>query len=725
MKRFSRSLAGLLAVVLFASTGLLSVAAYTTVDPWIATDFVTSLANSGGIGPYGIAFDGANASYILDRIDGHIYKYNAQGGKIHGGTPATADLVSPVAFGGDPVDIIIDAGGHLYLSEYAADQIIEVDRATLTQTRVVTSGGPNPLSLALDPKSDTLYFSTFCAAPGIMKIDHPASATPAVSTYADLSTQQFGYAGYCGGSYYVDGISIGPDGTIYTNNGDIIAPGGTRVAHGLFGPPADGIAVAADGSFILINQNDGVIRQAFVDNPVHPSGFTTPYSAFPAIFSGGSRGDFAAGGPDGCFYATQTDSVVRLANKDGSCTPPLFSRNGPGRTGQPQQTDTTPPVIAGTAKTQGGVYTPGMWTNQPVTVTWTCTDEQGGSGSDATKTTLQPTTVVNASVAQVASTGDCYDKAGNKASPGTFGPINIDPIPPTITGAGTLPGGAAYTPGTWTNQQVSVGFTCTDNTGGSGVKTNAVSTPVSVTTEGQQTVSSSGDCVDQAGNKAQPASLAVWYDKTPPAITGPANNGLYPVGQVPCIAANDALSGLAGPATVTLDGAAATPDAKGCLTNVPVGQHTVAVTATDKAGNTATSTAKFIVFANAASGQFVLGDKTVAAATPSTTVTFWGAQWAKQNSLSGGAGPDAFKGYDNSAPSLACGATWTTDPGNSSDPPATIPGYMAVIVSSHVDKNGSNISGDIKQIVIVKTDAGYAGNPGHAGTGTIVGTYCG
>jgi hypothetical protein len=49
---------------------------------------------------------------------------------------------------------------------------------------------------------------------------------------------------------------------------------------------------------------------------------------------------------------------------------------------------------------------------------------------------------------------------------------------------------------------------------------------------------------------------------------------------------------------------------------------------------------------------------------------------------------------------------------------------MAVIVSSGVTKVGSTISGDTARVVVVKTDSGYAPNPGHAGTGTIVGTVC-
>jgi hypothetical protein len=121
-------------------------------------------------------------------------------------------------------------------------------------------------------------------------------------------------------------------------------------------------------------------------------------------------------------------------------------------------------------------------------------------------------------------------------------------------------------------------------------------------------------------------------------------------------------------------------------------------------------------------GNFVIGDQN---ASVGNAVTFWGAQWAKNNSLSGGSGPNSFKGFANTpATAPTCGATWSSDPGNSSGPPSTVPGYTAVIVSSNITKSGSTISGNIVEIVIVKTNPGYGPDPGHAGTGTVVGVLC-
>ncbi|MGH2442783.1 MAG: hypothetical protein ACRDFX_06430 [Chloroflexota bacterium] len=126
-------------------------------------------------------------------------------------------------------------------------------------------------------------------------------------------------------------------------------------------------------------------------------------------------------------------------------------------------------------------------------------------------------------------------------------------------------------------------------------------------------------------------------------------------------------------------------------------------------------------------GSFLLGDQTVAAATSSSTVTFWGHSWASDNSLSGGAASSSFKGYAEAAGGTAvtCGSTWSSSGGNSSSPPSEIPAYMAVAVTSAAGKSGRDISGTITKVVVVKTNPGYGPNPGHEGTGSVVATLCG
>jgi len=120
---------------------------------------------------------------------------------------------------------------------------------------------------------------------------------------------------------------------------------------------------------------------------------------------------------------------------------------------------------------------------------------------------------------------------------------------------------------------------------------------------------------------------------------------------------------------------------------------------------------------------FVIGD--VEAHAIGDNVNFWGAQWWKNNQMSGlvSNGVAAFKGYATESTN-ACGGTWVSKPGNSSNPPNTIPSKIVIIVTSKVIKNGNDISGNIVQLLNVDVDPGYAGNPGHWGTGNVTSVVC-
>jgi hypothetical protein len=119
---------------------------------------------------------------------------------------------------------------------------------------------------------------------------------------------------------------------------------------------------------------------------------------------------------------------------------------------------------------------------------------------------------------------------------------------------------------------------------------------------------------------------------------------------------------------------------------------------------------------------FAAGDMSVAAAlSPGTTVEFWGAQWAKDNVLSGGDAPRSFKGYvDTVTFTGPCSGTFTAAPGNSSGPPASLGATVQVLVVGSVTKSGPVISGTFTDVATVSPEPGYAGNPGHAGFGTVV-----
>src|SRR5437879_4415826 len=86
----------------------------------------------------------------------------------------------------------------------------------------------------------------------------------------------------------------------------------------------------------------------------------------------------------------------------------------------------------------------------------------------------------------------------------------------------------------------------------------------------------------------------------------------------------------------------------------------------------------------ASAGSFTIGDGNAAVG---AAVTFWGAQWWKLNTLSGGEAPSSFKGWVNSFQEPLCLLAWTTGTGNSSEPPpAPLPEYIDVAVASKVNQ---------------------------------------
>ena len=170
------------------------------------------------------------------------------------------------------------------------------------------------------------------------------------------------------------------------------------------------------------------------------------------------------------------------------------------------------------------------------------------------------------------------------------------------------------------------------------------------------------------------------------------------------------------------------------VSGATLGPTTVTATFTgDTYYEPSSASANVILFAFPTKGAFVLGDRSVSAATPTTSLTWWSDTWYAKNSVSGGVAPDAFKGFAASVTSLpttspanSCGTTFLTRTGNSPPPTSEVPGYMGVIVASKVvkDKTG-NVTGVWGKVVVVKTDAGYSPSPGHPGTGKVVATFCG
>lgn len=118
-----------------------------------------------------------------------------------------------------------------------------------------------------------------------------------------------------------------------------------------------------------------------------------------------------------------------------------------------------------------------------------------------------------------------------------------------------------------------------------------------------------------------------------------------------------------------------------------------------------------------AGGTFVIGDGN---AVVGAHVEFWGAQWWKLNTVSGGEAPADFKGFAQLPADPTCDP-FSTEPGNSPPPPdGPLPGLITVLVTDSVSLSGSTISGTVTNLALVATDPGYGSDPGHEGTGVVV-----
>ncbi len=157
-----------------------------------------------------------------------------------------------------------------------------------------------------------------------------------------------------------------------------------------------------------------------------------------------------------------------------------------------------------------------------------------------------------------------------------------------------------------------------------------------------------------------------------------------------------------------------------------VGPQTISVNfAGDTYYEPASTRGSVVIFAYLPSGSFIVADT---AAQAGAGVVFWSDIWSQVNKPGGGPAPSSFKGFadDVGGYPTRCGVNWKTTTGNSPPPPAgPLPSYMAVSVASTVNQIGPIATGNTQRIVVVQTAPGYAPDPSHPGTGTVVATVCG
>jgi uncharacterized repeat protein (TIGR01451 family) len=271
---------------------------------------------------------------------------------------------------------------------------------------------------------------------------------------------------------------------------------------------------------------------------------------------------------------------------------------------------------------------------------------------------------------------------------------------------------------------------CSSTTNGSGTASCPI-TPGETAGPYNVTAAFAGDSV-YAATSATPTTFTVTHEETTTTYTGPSGpiqNGTSIM--LSGVLKEDGTTAISG-RTLTLSlgsqtctGTTNTSGVASCsiTVNQPLGPGTAGASFAGDGYYLPSSDSKTtLIYASASGGNgaFVVGDNSATG-----SVYFWGSQWASTNNLSGGAAPSSFKGFAKQPGAPSCGASWSTDPGNSAPPPAgPPPNYIAVIVTSKSTKSGSQISGNIAHIVVVKVNAGYSSDPGHPGTGTVVGTIC-
>jgi hypothetical protein len=138
--------------------------------------------------------------------------------------------------------------------------------------------------------------------------------------------------------------------------------------------------------------------------------------------------------------------------------------------------------------------------------------------------------------------------------------------PPTITAVAKTADGKVYTSGTWTNQSVTVTFTCSVNA--------TATAPVTRASDGANQTAD-GTCTDGVGQKTSTTFSYIDVDKTPPTCTVTVSpttlwppNG-KPVAITGTVTAGDNLSGIASVVggTVTSNETLATGDVQGLTIN--------------------------------------------------------------------------------------------------------------------------------------------------------------
>jgi len=223
----------------------------------------------------------------------------------------------------------------------------------------------------------------------------------------------------------------------------------------------------------------------------------------------------------------------------------------------------------------------GWYSNETVAATFTSTGTNGIAEITVSLDGLK--TVFSGSRGSLSILGEgihnliynASDNAGNKEAPRTL-IIKIDSVPPSVSGSlGRSPDHNG-----WYNHPLSISWSGTDTTSG----VSSCDSSFSYTGPNTPDLSLVGSCIDNAGNLGT-GLVTLSYDSTPPTIASPQNGTFFILHQTVLANATctDSLSGTDTCVVPTL------------IDTSRVGSHFYAVSATDIAGNVATSAIRYDV----------------------------------------------------------------------------------------------------------------------------------
>ncbi|MFD1248885.1 OmpL47-type beta-barrel domain-containing protein [Nocardioides ginsengisoli] len=356
------------------------------------------------------------------------------------------------------------------------------------------------------------------------------------------------------GGVGVANANVFPDQTVTQNGVTTVSVAATADRLGNQGSPAS-VDVRIDKAKPTITGTetrnaDGTSTVTFTCSDTSPGGVTSSGVAT-CVADGTSPASSSKTVPAGTTVtSTATDKAGNTATASFATTP----------------ADTTAPVI--TAGVSPAPNAAG-WNRTDATVTFTCTDEPGGSGvascvADGTSPASASRTVSTETAGLLVS-GTGVDKAGNRATTATT--VKLDKTAPTITASRDRAPNAAG----WYDHDVTVSFACSDAL--SGVQ----ACPAAQTLSQGANQSAGGSTSDRAGNTASAQQSGINVDATAPVLTGSFSAGWHTGDVTVTWTCTDALSGVAAqPADSTVGGEGADLSAT--------------TSCTDRAGNTTTRT---------------------------------------------------------------------------------------------------------------------------------------